>query len=354
MRRGVAPRAGQEAAHLLPRADGDAADVDVLVGPAGEHVQRRVVPQLLLGGAGGIRRGLPRREQRGHGAAQRMDRGLVPRVQQQDRRRRHLAVGQGRILGLRAHEVGQQALARRGAHVLDALPDIGREGRRGLRRALLVGACPSGLVHRDHRGGPGEQPRRVGVRHAEQARDGQDRHRAAIGGQQVEGRAVPRRPAGHLVQQAAAGRLDPRGQRGDPPRGEGAQHQPPQAGVPRRLELEHRVALDPVERREVRRHRAGRRRLPSEAPVPQERGHRGVRGRHRHAVLLPPHHGPERAGARVERVGILHEVGIGRVLPDGSHPAGIAPGAAVRNPPPDRSGALEPAVRAGRSRRVAA
>ena len=102
--------------------------------------------------------------------------------------------------------------------------------------------------------------------HAEKAGDDDDRERAA------KAWSRSKAPSGKPSISAWQRAIDLGTERGDPARGEGAQDKAAEPGVTRRLELQHRMRFDRVERGEVRRDRravsSGR---AAEAAVAQDR-----------------------------------------------------------------------------------
>jgi hypothetical protein len=100
---------------------------------------------------------------------------------------------------------------------------------------------------------------------------------------------------------------------------EGAEHEPAQARVAWRLEFQHRMRLDRVEGREVVGEGDRLDRLAAEPAVLEEGRDGAVADRHRQPVILPEEQVARRAGAVVERVGVLHEGGIGRRLAERGH-----------------------------------
>jgi len=99
------------------------------------------------------------------------------------------------------------------------------------------------------------------------------------------------------------------GEAGDAAGGEGAQDEAAEAGVGRRLAVEHGAVVEGVEIGEVgraRRLQVGRE-LAAETAVAEEGGDLGVAGGAGVAVVFPEKERAERAGAVVERVGVLDE-----------------------------------------------
>jgi hypothetical protein len=104
---------------------------------------------------------------------------------------------------------------------------------------------------------------------------------AAEGVEEVEG------PPGEGVDQVMGQRPDLGRQRVDPAAGEGAQDQRAQPRMARRLQFQHGMRLDRVERGEAVGDLAGRHGLAPEAPVTQERVDRRVGRGHGHGVVGP-------------------------------------------------------------------
>ena len=101
----------------------------------------------------------------------------------------------------------------------------------------------------------------------------------------------------------------------DPPRDEGAIDEIAQPRVLGRLELQHRVALERVERLKMR-FRCARLRFggrAAEAAVAQQSRHVGEAREAPEAVILPEERGRGLADRRVGRIGIVEEIGVARV-----------------------------------------
>ena len=123
---------------------------------------------------------------------------------------------------------------------------IGESARR-LGRAILDGAHHAELVHRDHAMRPVDELTPHVARNAEQVGDHGDRNGASEFGDEI-GRALGHERVDPLMRQS----LDLRSELFDPARDEGAVDEVAQPCVLRRLELQHRMALERVERLKMR------------------------------------------------------------------------------------------------------
>ena len=177
----------QQEAHHVPRAEPLAGDVEILERVAGEHVERGVVSQHLLNVPGRVGRDRSGRvghplENRLHAVAQRVHRGLVPGVEQQNPHRHHLVVGQAaaRAVGGR-RQLRQKVFSRIAAAGGDKLPHQRRELHGRGHRAVFRRPVAAGLVDRHHVVRPGEQPRPKFDGHAEEVGDHADRKRRRVG-----------------------------------------------------------------------------------------------------------------------------------------------------------------------------
>ncbi|OIQ81572.1 hypothetical protein GALL_366640 [mine drainage metagenome] len=198
--RRVAVGGGQKAGNLSALGDHAAQHLDILVGVAGEHVQRRVETQHFLhrrldaiGREGG--NGCAGFQQGFHSDSKGMHRRLMPRVQQQDAGgdkfvgRKLLA----RLLG--GNQVGDEVIGRTRAALFDVTPHEGYEILRSSNGAVLNLTCAARLIHRDHGIRPAEQIGRHLLWHAQQAGDDDDRQLLREGRHQIE------RPIGKGVDQ---------------------------------------------------------------------------------------------------------------------------------------------------------
>ncbi len=263
---GVPRRRTEQGRHLLALGDPVPRDLDVGGGRALEEVQRCVVADQLLGGRrhdGGVLCPcdesfplVPVGQQGVHAVAQHVDRGLVPRHQEEHGRGDDLVPGQ-----LTAREVAEQVVAR-------PSPPLVREGAQVLgellRRLLGRAACAVGkavLVHLHDRVAPGHERGPVVSGHTEQLGDHGDRQRL---GQVVEqvGLAVGGDALGERADHRPGQPLDGGTQPFHVAAGEGGGDQPAQPGVRGRLVLQQRVAVQHVERGEP----LGRGRVGPEPP----------------------------------------------------------------------------------------
>ena len=110
-----------------------------------------------------------------------------------------------------------------------------------------------------------------------------------------------------LVRQG--GNLGPKGC--DAARGEGAQHKAAQAGVARRLQFQHGMGLDGVERRKVGGEGQRRGAFAAKAAVAEDGVAGGGIGGAGQAVVGPVKERAKGAGPFIERIGILHKGGVG-------------------------------------------
>ena len=154
------------------------------------------------------------------------------------------------------------------------------------------------------------------LRHTEKAGDDHDRHRF---GERLDeiGFSIGRKPIDQVISQALDARLQAR----DLPREERGIDEAAQAGVHWGLQLEQGMLFKGVKRTQVRRRfrpaeflaRRHVENLPSESPFALQRADVLVAGEAPVSELLPKKDGAFLAPARVERVGVLHELGLARI-----------------------------------------
>ena len=170
-------------------------------------------------------------------------------------------------------------------------------------------------IHADHGVRPFQQIIGHGFGHAEQAGDDGDGQLLAKMRQQIE------RACGQAVHQIVAELRDFRPKRGDPARGEGAQHQTTQAGVAGGFQLQHGMRLDRVKRFQVIGDHCGQfgRGFAAKAAVAKNGVGGGGGRRADHAVVGPVKERAVGAGAAIKRVRILHKSGVCRGLVQGLH-----------------------------------
>ena len=217
---------------------------------AGEEVQRRVEAQDLLdGGRGrvGVRE-QPRRvarradEDRPHPVADGVHRRLVAGVEQQHAGGDQLVGAQPLAVRLGRDQLGDQVVRRPGAA-------RARRARAGSRRIARRPRSRASSTARSRRAWY------IATMACDQASS-----RSAISSGTPSSRAITmtgscsakpgsRSNSGALdpVDQRVRQRGDLRAERRDPARGEGAQHQPAQPGMRRRLAVEHREVVERVE-----------------------------------------------------------------------------------------------------------
>ena len=237
--RGVAVRRAEQQTELRAARDLHAVDLEGFEHPPFEHLQRRVEPQELLdrvrqqravgaelAEAVGVAEQRPPAEQR------RVDRRLVPRVQQQHARADELVLGEPFALVQHERQLRDQVLAR----VLLALPrelsQVGRELVARADRVLLHLGRRVQLVHLADVRGPRTQVVAVGLRDPEHLGDHGDRERFGDPEQVELARTVD------LVDEAVHDRLHARPKPLDEPRGERLRHEPPHPGVVRGLHVQ--------------------------------------------------------------------------------------------------------------------
>ena len=312
---GIPIRRTQERDGPLPGRDRDAANLEVRRRRAIEELQRRVVPQELLD-EGGDARVIPRvdgtrrarREPAVQAVAEAVDGCLVSGVEQQDRRRDELALGQFLAAIAHLHQVGEQIRAGRAHPLARQLADVCREvAARRARRALLLGGALD-LIHLDDGLAPWAQEVLVDIGEAEQFGDHQDRQWLGIGGDDIERRAA----VGGLVQQLRGELLDARRQPLHVAAPEGAGDQTPQPGVLRRLRVEDGVRVQPVEGLPLGLGPA-RHEDPAQSPLPQHRAGLLVRGRDEGLQALVPGQGGTGTLGGEGRIRVGEEAGVGEI-----------------------------------------
>src|SRR5690606_34655090 len=222
--RRVAVCRGEKAGDLVAAAEAVARYLDLLVGPAGEEMERRVEAQDFLDRPldpfGRQRIGaVAALDQRLHAVAEGVDRRLVTRIEEEDAGGDQFVGGEPLALHLGRDEVGDEVVGGARAAFVHVAAQEGDEGFRGRDGGLLGRAAAAGLVHPDHRVRPGEKVRAAFLGHAEEP--GNDDHRQALG----EGRQQVERALRKGVDQVMREGRDLGRQRGDPARGEGAEHQ---------------------------------------------------------------------------------------------------------------------------------
>lgn len=318
--RGIAVGPGKEKRHLIAAFEIVAVECDVLIDPAGEHMQRRVVAEDFFD-RGFMDLAVARFEHGLDAIAHGVNRGFVAGIEEQDRGGDKLV---GRELGpvfLGGDELAQKVVGRRTALLVDHLDDIGAEGIGRGHGLILDLAGAAGLIHRHHGVGPVEEVFGAVGGNAKEAADHQNRDRAGEGVEEVEG-AGGGKPVDQLMGQLG----DLGAEAGDTAAGEGAQDKAAQPRMGGRFEFEHRVGLDVVEGPEPRRNLrlALGRDLAPHAPVAQERGNGLMRDGTDLTILFPEKEIPARAGAVVEGIGVLHEGRIGRGLAEAKHGQSLA------------------------------
>ncbi len=243
---GVAIRRAEQHPDLGAVGDRDPAHHEVMAQDEPlEELERRVEPQELLDGGGG--RDLTRDQpcplgriprERCDTVSKRVDRRLVPGVEQEDRHRRDLVIGQTAAVDLDLAERRDHARGRAQPAFRDEVEGVATERAGGGVRLDGEVTGRRELVHLDHRVGPGQEHRTVRSRHAEQIRDHGDRERLGELAEEVERLALHQR-----IEQLRRDLLDRRTHVLDGAGREGPRDQRPQAGVVGRLEIEQRVAL---------------------------------------------------------------------------------------------------------------
>ena len=134
--------------------------------------------------------GLGVREQRHHPVAERVDRRLVARVEQQDRRRHQLVAGQPLPVVLGRDQVADQVVAGLAPPARRRAPSCTPRTRPPPSTARPVRCrARAVLVHRDDAGRPRPQQVPVRLGYAEQLGDHGNRQRLGVVGEQVERRA---------------------------------------------------------------------------------------------------------------------------------------------------------------------
>jgi len=242
-----------------------------------------------------------------------VDGRLVPGVQKQD-------AGGDQLIGIKlfafhfgSDQLGDQIVGGPRAAFFDVSAQEGHESLGRGDGAVFGRAGAACHVHADHGIGPAQKVRRHLFRHAQQPGDDADGQGLGEGLQKVEfaGREA--------VGQLRGKRGDVGGHPGDPARGEGAQHKVAQAGVAGRLQLQHRMGLDGVERGKVRRKGNRFNGFAAKAAVAEDRVHRRRVAGAGQVVVLPVKERTCRAGDFIERIGVLDKGGIGRRLSQGLH-----------------------------------
>ena len=162
---GVAVGGGQQRGDLIAALEGVAHDLDILISPAGEHVQGGVKAQHFLnrgvGGGFGVGQGAGSAgfQQSFDAIADGVNGCLMPGVQKEDAGGDQLVSGQTVALGFGGDQMGDQVITR----VLAAGLDIAaQEGDKSLGRgdgAVFAGAVVCGIgaprhIHANHGVGP--------------------------------------------------------------------------------------------------------------------------------------------------------------------------------------------------------
>ncbi len=126
MERGVAIGGGQQEADLLIGRKAVAHHVNLVIGVAGEHMQRRVEAEDFLDdrgkghfGKGGGGRKAAMLQQGFHPIAQRMHRGLMPGVEKKDAGADHLIRRQPRAFFFGGDQMGDEVIGRLRAALVD-------------------------------------------------------------------------------------------------------------------------------------------------------------------------------------------------------------------------------------------
>ena len=143
----------QQHRHLIAALKPVAEDVDIGVGPAGEHVQGGIEPQDFLDGGVGVGKCcLGAGFQHGFDAiADGMDGRLVPRVQQQDAGGDQLVGGQPVTGCFGGDQVGDQIIGRACAALADIVAQERGKVIGGGDGAVFARAVAARHIHADHR-----------------------------------------------------------------------------------------------------------------------------------------------------------------------------------------------------------
>ena len=209
--------------------------------------------------------------------------------------------------------MGDQVIGGLGAALVDVAAQEGGKGVGGGDGAIFGGTAAVRHIHADHGVGPCEQVRGHGFGDAEQAGDDDDGEFLGEMGEDVV--VAGREGVDQLVRQAR----DFGGKGGDAARGEGAQDKAAQPGVARGFQFQHGMGFDGVEGFQVVGDLQGCGRFAPHTAVAEDGGAGGGRGRAGQAVVSPMEERASGAGAFIERVGVLHEGGVGRRLVQGDH-----------------------------------
>ena len=273
-----------------------------------------------------------RREERGEPVAEPVDARLVAGVEQQHRGRHQLMGRQPVAAVADRDQVGEQVVARCRKPVLrqgfptyaanSALATTASASCSGVRLSsyILTIACDHGRSRWRSASGP-----------AEQLGDDEDRQRFGEVGDDVE-RPVGGEMGGAVVEQPGGQLLDPGAEAGHVAAAERALHETAQPGVLRRLTVEDRVGVQPVERLPLVVGFA-RPEDPAERPLPEDLAAGGVAGRDPDPEAAVPgdrRFGPEggEGGVRVgDDVRVRQVQQLGGV--HGDHDASVGSGAAT-------------------------
>ena len=319
--------APSRAATFSPRADRDAVELDVGRRGALEEVQRRVVPQHLLDERGRrgrvvVERRRARRsrwarlgEERGEAVAEAVDAGLVARVEQQHDGRDELARREPVTAVALLHERGEQVVARvrsaRSAASRSTYAANSSHARCAFRWACSSGSTSYILTMACDQSRSSFQS---AVGRAEQLADDEDRAAAPRSVAMTSTRPSRSRTRSTSSSRAAATSSTRGRSRVDVATGEGARDEPAQPRVLRRLRVEDRVGVQPVERRPrvVATGARGRRMRPSRRSRSTSLAAACVVVTHRPEALVPQDRCLlARHGER--RVGVGDESGVGQV-----------------------------------------
>jgi hypothetical protein len=232
-------------------------DLDVLQHPPLEHLQRGVVPHEFFYRGGqhrvvGAEAGQLVRvaEQRPPTVAGDVDGGLVAGVEQQDAGADELVLGEAVALVDDVRQRADEVVAGVVTAVCGEVTQVCGELLAGADGGVLGLTRGVQLVRPDDLRRPRPQQMPVGLGHAEHLRDHRDGQRLGDGGDQVDGGSVAARVQ-QVVDERVRHRRDPWPQLLHGTGGERLRHEPAQAGVVGRLTVEHAVADQLPERRQV-------------------------------------------------------------------------------------------------------
>lgn len=315
--RGVTVGGTEEELHAVALGEAMAVDLDLFERDAGEDVEGRIVAEDFLDHAFGIFGGWDHTvlEEKGGAVADGVDGGFVACVEEEDAGGDQLVAGEFLAVLFGGDELGDEIIGGFAAAGGDVILEEGDEFFGGFDCGGFDFGRAAGLIHGDHGVRPCKEVRAFAFGHAQKAGDDGD----GEGARETVEKIV--RAVGHGGDEFVGKCRDFGGERVDAARGEGAEHEAAQAGVTRRLQFQHGMGFDRVERREMGGRFGGHAVGPfaAEAAVTEEGLHDLVASGGGQAVVFPEKERAGRAGAVIEGVGIGDERRIVRGLAEALH-----------------------------------